>query len=124
MIPNTATLAQERQLGTTEERKVLALEMIADQLRSVARGLTWVGNAVTATEAAPTESDRRAGVQWENEGGNFQPDPIEAAEIGRTLTENFAVGGHNYMNLQQAIADTNLQHAIAETKRARRAGAQ
>jgi len=113
MTPNEAALAQERHRGTTEERTVLALEMIADQLGSVARGLAWIGNAIPAVETTPTENDRRAGDQWENEGGHFQPDSIEAAEIKRTLTENFAVGGYNY---------TNLQHAIEQAKRARRAG--
>lgn len=43
MTTPPTSLAQERSLATSEERTVLALEMIADQLRSIAadlRGIT------------------------------------------------------------------------------------
>jgi hypothetical protein len=113
MNTDAVILAHERQFSTTDERQVLALEMIADQLGLVVEGLTRIGKLDSGDSAAVTDdADRRAGDRWENEGGQFQPDLTEAPEIERTLVEHFAVGGYNY---------TNLEHAIAEAKRARRA---
>jgi len=93
---------------------VLALEMIADELRSIGQSIIRLGKTkdVALEEVSSTEGDRRAGDRWENEGGHSQPDSAAEPEIKRTLVEHFAVGGYNY---------TNLEHAIAEAKRARRA---
>lgn len=114
MSTNKATVASERQDATTEGRMVLALEMIADELRSIGRSITRFceTNDVALEEVSSAEGDRRAGDRWENEGGHFQPDSAAEPEIKRALVEHFAVGGYNY---------TNLEHAIAEAKRARRA---
>lgn len=116
MDMNKATVASERQDATTEGRMVLALEMIADELRSIGQSITRLGetNGAALEGVSSAESDRRAGDRWENEGGHFQPDSAAEPEIKRTLVEHFAVGGYNY---------TNLEHAIAEAKRVRRARA-
>ena len=113
-----ADQADTRRVGTSEERKILALEMIADQLvlihadlRSIddfARaGFANGGQALDNDEDA--EQDR-----WDNEGGSFTEDAALDPDITRSTEQHYAVGGYRY---------TNLQHAIAEAKRARRAAA-
>lgn len=114
MDMNKTTVASERQDATTEGRMVLALEMIADELRLIGQSITRLGKTkdVALDEVCSADGDRRAGDRWENEGGHFQPDSVAEPEIKRTLVPHFAVGGYNY---------TNLEHAIAEAKRVRRA---
>jgi hypothetical protein len=76
MSTKSASLARERSQATSEERMVLALEMIADQLGLIAQSLagTQGSEMPRALENAPTTtSDRRAGDRWENEGGPVQP---------------------------------------------------
>lgn len=109
---NVASLAEERRASTTAERQVLALEMIADRLDVIARALS--GQALPTVAPANGTGEGRAGDRWENEGGSYQVDPSDSAPIARRLVENFRVGDYNY---------TDLQHAIAEAKRARRADA-
>ena len=42
---------------------------------------------------------------WENEGGHLlYSDPLEALGITRTPTGRFSVGGRDYANLNDAIA--------------------
>ena len=76
MSTQSASLARERSRATSEERMVLALEMIADQLGLIAERLTIKegGEVRKALEHARTiAGDRRAGDRWENEGGPAQP---------------------------------------------------
>jgi signal transduction protein with GAF and PtsI domain len=72
MSTKSVSLARERSQATSEERMVLALEMIADQLRLIAESLAVkergeVHGVLEQTRTAA--SDRRAGDRWENEGG-------------------------------------------------------
>ena len=100
---------QERRFGTTDERQVLALEKIADQLELLACRLIGSRRLPHDAEAGPTrEMDGTANNAPED------PRPFGEAmpEIDRTLVEHFAVGGYRY---------TDLQHAIAQAKRARAA---
>ena len=72
MSTQSASLARERSRATSEERMVLALEMIADQLGLIAESLAIKegGEVRKALEhARTTAGDRRAGDRWENEGG-------------------------------------------------------
>jgi hypothetical protein len=72
MSMKSVSLARERSQATSEERMVLALEMIADQLRLIAESLAVKerGEVPGALEQARrAASDRRAGDRWENEGG-------------------------------------------------------
>jgi hypothetical protein len=117
MSTNKTVMAGERQDATSEGRMVLALEMIADELRLIEESITRFGetNACALDEVSSAEGDRRATDRWENEGGHFQPEFAAEPEIERTLVEHFTVGGYNY---------TNLEHAIAEAKRARLARAE
>jgi uncharacterized protein YegP (UPF0339 family) len=108
---NESQLAHERHLATTEERMVLALEMIADQLRQISRGFLGIGDVREGQTAfatmAATEGD---GGRDDDEGGHSEP---QAFGVKRTLAEHFAVGGYAY---------TNLAHAIAQAKRDRLLG--
>ncbi|MBV1692535.1 hypothetical protein KRR38_34115 [Novosphingobium sp. G106] len=104
-------LAQSRAYGTTEEREVLALESIADQLRllvelgtraansEVSRGTEEVGRADVADERA-----------WENEGGSLDKGLAASLDIKHSATAQFETGGYRY---------TKLADAIAQAKRAR-----
>jgi hypothetical protein len=118
MKPNTPARANDRHDATTEGRMVLALEMIADELRSIGQNLSLPGRRIAdegpIAEAMSRGNERRANDRWENEGGSFEQELDPDPEIKRTTIEHFAVGGYNY---------TDLQHAIAEAKRARRARA-
>jgi|SwirhisoilCB2_FD_contig_41_8066657_length_688_multi_1_in_0_out_0_1 hypothetical protein len=76
MSTKSVSLARERSQATSDERMVLALEMIADQLGLIAERLAVKeGSEVhRPLEHAPTSAgDRRAGDRWENEGGPVQP---------------------------------------------------
>lgn len=101
-------LADERHRATNEERKVLALEMIADHLQKFSQGLDHL-DGLRAGELM-TEG---GAVGRDTESEDAALDSSEAMGVKRTLVEHFAVGGYNY---------TNLAHAIAEAKRARRNG--
>ena len=114
---DTSRLAEERHLATTEERKVLALEMIADHLEKISRGFAPIDDgrgsdapleAVTATGGDSSVADKR-----DEESASTEQGSPEAQGVERTQVEHFAVAGYNY---------TNLAHAIAQAKRARRNG--
>lgn len=109
---DNSRLAQERHRGTTDERMVLALEMIADRLEKISRCFVPVDDGGDATSAGTmaTEGDSAVAGGWD---GEYEPESPEARAIKRTLVEHFSVGGYNY---------TNLEHAIAEAKRNRRNG--
>lgn len=112
--------ADTRHAGTSEERTVLALEMIADQLALIHRDLCSIDDfarAGASGHAGPASSEEAEQDRWDNEGGgfteenpatDFSPDP----DVTRSTEQHYAVGGYRY---------TNLQHAIAEAKRARAA---
>jgi len=109
-----ASLAADRSSATTAERQVLALEMIADRLTAFAGVFSRRASTVEQeTPDTPTGgSEGRAGDRWENEGGSSQPQLGDDPDIERTVVEIFRVGQYKY---------TDLEHAIAEAKRARRA---
>jgi len=52
---------------------------------------------------------------WENEGGSLcSPSYAEALGVRRVLTETFTVGGYNYANLADAVAQA---HRMAKLER-------
>lgn len=110
-------LAQSRAYGTTQERIVLALETIADQLRS----LVAVVTAVKASEGGRSNpaswrtnaADDADGVDegaWENEGGSLDKGVAASLGIKQSVKDQFETGGYRY---------TKMADAIAEAKRAR-----
>ena len=109
-----ADLADARRARTSEERNVLALEMIADQLALIHAYLCAIDDFArcgagieTTPDNGEPERDR-----WDNEGGGFAGEPSLDPDITRTTEQHYAVGGYRY---------TNLQHAIAQARRARQA---
>ena len=52
---------------------------------------------------------------WENEGGSLRsPSGAETLGVRRVLTETFTVGGYNYTNLADAVAQA---HRMAKLER-------
>lgn len=99
MTSNPTTLLGDREGGTTEERTVRALEMIADQLALIHNGLGAAHLAespVMAADMPPTGE------------GSSDPDVICSTET------RYTVGSYRY---------SDLEHAISQAKRARRDGA-
>jgi len=104
-------LAQSRAYGTTDERVVLALEAIADQLRSLAALVTQVEVSRKGSDAAtvagfvtPGEGAR------ENEGGSHDKGAGASFGIKHSVTDQFETSGYRY---------TKMADAIVEAKRAR-----
>jgi len=101
---------------TSEERTVLALEMIADQLALIHAGFSSIDDFARAEAACsatvPDDGEDAAQDRSTSENGSFTRDPAPDPDIIRSTEQHYAVGGYRY---------TNLQHAIAEAKRARRA---
>ncbi len=98
-------LAQSRAFSTTEERTVLALEAIADQLRSLV--------AFLAPAAIPEATDTSAPAQganateegaWENEGGSLDRGAAASLGIQHSVTDQYETGGYRYTRLADAIA--------------------
>ncbi|MBV1688421.1 hypothetical protein KRR38_12230 [Novosphingobium sp. G106] len=104
-------LAQSRAYGTSEEREVLALESIADQLRLLVELGTRAANSEvsrgTAEVARADAADKRA---WENEGGSLDKGLGASLGIKHSATAQFETGGYRY---------TKLEDAVAQAKRAR-----
>ena len=108
--------ADVRGARTSEERKVLALEMIADQLALIHADLCVIdefsrsgAGIETAHDNGEAEQDR-----WDNEGGGFTEESALDPDITSSTEQYYTVGGYRY---------TDLQHAIAQARRARRATA-
>ena len=107
-----------RGAGTSEERKVLALEMIADQLALIHADLRSIDDFAradaTGSGSVPHNGEDSERDRWDNEGGGLMEDALDP-DITRSTEQHYAVGGYHY---------TNLQLAIAEAKRARWAAEQ
>ena len=105
-----------RRTRTSEERKVLALEMIADQLALIHADLCSIDDFARAGTAssgpAPGGGEVDEQDRWDNEGGGFTEETLIDPDVTRSAEQQYAVGEYRY---------TNLQHAIAEAKRARQA---
>ena len=105
-----------RRARTSEERKVLALEMIADQLALIHADLCSIDDFARAGTAssgpAPDDVEVDEQDRWDNEGGGFTEETLTHPDVTRSAEKQYAVGEYRY---------TNLQHAIAEAKRARQA---
>jgi hypothetical protein len=112
-----ADRADVRRARTSEERSVLALEMIADQLALIHLDLCAIDEFArgggASIEAAADNSEAEQD-RWDNEGGCFTEESALDSDITRSTEQHYAVGEYRY---------TDLQHAIAQAKRARRATA-
>lgn len=97
-------LQKSRTTATTEERVVLALESIADQLRLfLTPSVNNSGH--TAHEFRDT---------WENEEGSLHLPPIYASEIECRLVTQYAVGPFRYEKLADAVAQARRVREAVE----------
>jgi hypothetical protein len=103
-------LAQSRAYGTTDERVVIALESIADQLRLLVEVVTPIGVSERGGDSAAPRSALPGEGAWENEGGSLDDGSAASLGINHNVTDQFETGGYRY---------TKLADAIAEAKRAR-----
>jgi hypothetical protein len=107
-MPDTTEelLAQHRAFGTTEERMVLALEMIADQVGSLIVLLAPPAISGEKRERAatrgPNDGDESA---WENGGDRFDRRAAASLGIKHSLRDQFDTGGYRYAKLADAIAE-------------------
>jgi hypothetical protein len=99
-VTATDLLAQSRADATTEERVVLALESIADQLKQVVSLLSDRGTQVSTNSTTPQSRE-----EWENEGGSLEVLSNIPQGVVRRSEETFTVGSYRYTNLADAIAE-------------------
>jgi hypothetical protein len=107
-------LAQSRAYSTNEERTVLALEAIADQLRSLIALLAPAAiPEVTRARAPARETNATDEGAWENEGGSLANRTAASLGIKHSMTDQFETGGYRYTNLADAIAQTKRAGACS-----------
>ena len=94
-------LAQNRADATTEGRLVLALELIADQLKEVVSLLSVPARA----QASPACQTPQSTDRWENEGGSLKALSNFPSGVVRHTEETFTVGSYRYTNLADAVAE-------------------
>jgi hypothetical protein len=108
------SLAAARHGGTTEERKVLALEMIADQLLLIHADLLAIDahsqQDITEQNGSPDLSNTQDVDGWENEGGHLDA-PATGLPHGVTkrTTNVYSVGPYVYSDLSSALAEAARQ---------------
>ncbi|MFA7597229.1 MAG: hypothetical protein WCY92_12830 [Novosphingobium sp.] len=89
------SLQGERQYGTTDERQVLALEMIADELVLICQQLERFNDRFDTTEK----------VFAAQEGSSLTSSEEVPPGITRTSIERFQVGTYHYLKLDDAKAE-------------------
>lgn len=100
----------KRAYGTSRERVVLALELIADQLRSL---VALLEPPEKADGSVATERANALGEDaWENEGGSLEG-LATSLGITHSLTNQFEIGGYRYTQLVDAIAEAKRRRARA-----------
>lgn len=101
-------LAQNRAYGTSEERMVLALELIADQLRSLVALVTPEAVSDISHDAAVArQRDATGEGAWENEGGSLDKGSTTPLGIKHSVKDHFETGGYHYTKLADAVAEAN-----------------
>lgn len=98
-------LAESRSYSTNEERKVLALEAIADQMRLLVEVLRPATDPAPADGALARERDLCAAGAWENEVGSLAVDTANSLGIKHSVVDQFEIGGYRYSNLDDAVAE-------------------
>lgn len=98
--------AQSRAYATSEERQILALETIADQLRLLVALVTPAeGSEGGGESAVVTGSNTPAEGAWENEGGSLDTGSAVSLGLKRSTTDQFETGGYRYTKITDAIAE-------------------
>lgn len=94
LMDYTRKTQDERSYGTNEERHVLALEIIADELVLICQQLERLGDHLCGTEKARNAP----------EGASPDVSHEIPAGITRSVTEQFQVGPYKYTKLADAKA--------------------
>ncbi len=108
------SLASARHGGTTEERKVLALEMIADQLLLIHADLVTIDSHSQSDIPEPTASPGPSPTHdvegWEDEG-EYLDVPGDGLPAGVTMktTSVYTVGPYTYSDLASALMEAERQ---------------
>lgn len=92
-------LHDERLLNTTQERQVLALEMIADQLAAIGHQLEGIRTGEMRASDSPVAPSPKA---MEVGKGSVAPEINKA--VTRHMIEVFSVGPYRYTMLDDALA--------------------
>jgi len=101
-----------RHFGTTSERHILALEMIADKLALITEALSTLVPLSGSVHTTKTgRLDREEHENWENEGGHLVNEIIVPGfpQIKRISVEYFLVGKFRYTDLTQAKEQVRRQ---------------
>jgi len=108
------SLASARHGGTTEERKVLALEMIADQLLLIHADLVTIDSHsqsdIPEPPASPDLSTTNDVEGREDEGEHLDA-PGDRLPVGVTMktTSVYSVGPYTYSDLASALMEAERQ---------------
>lgn len=103
-----------RKNGTSEERSVLALEMIADQLLLIRDDFTLTTGQLErkVVDGPPVFTSNLYGVEsWENEGGYIAAHPAKFDVPGMTKqsVDVYSVGPYSYTDFASALAELRRQ---------------
>lgn len=105
LSPAEQTTAETRSYSTNEERRVLALEAIADQMRLLVEVLRPVSDPAPGDSAQAKYRDVRAVGAWENEGGSLAAETMASLGIKHRVIDQFEIAGYRYSKLEDAIAE-------------------
>lgn len=103
------TLAETRSYSTDDERKVLALEAIADQLKLLVSVLNRNCDSILDESTRAKDGDVRAAGAWENEGGSLARETVDSLGIRHSVVDQFEIGGYRYSKLEDAIAEARRE---------------
>lgn len=106
------TLAETRSYSTDEERTVLALETIADQLRSLVEVSRPVTDPEPTNEPAAIDPALRSAESWENEGASLSVDIANSYGIKHSVIDQYEIGGYRYSKLEDAVAEAKRSAAL------------
>ena len=106
IIPDKS--CNERLNKTSQERKILALEMIADELLLICRQLEIMTDRSAETRSMNGSGDVAAPIQ--------APQDLMQDENGmvRGCIETFSVGPYRYTELENALAQIRRSRSVAE----------
>lgn len=100
---------RQRRDSTSHERIVMALEDIAEQIRSAVdyfKSSDFDGNEVVDSTVLELDDVEI----WENEGGKFLTNSGLPTGIMRQVVEVFVVGTYRYNRFEDAIAKLRREH--------------
>lgn len=96
---------------TSEDRILVAVESIAEQLRTL---VALFSGPKTDSRASPGACAGVGGEEaWENEGGSINNEWATSSRIKHTTTDLFETGGYRYTKLADAMAEVRRAGAAS-----------